>query len=98
MAERRARAPRETETAGHTIVARRRREPLRVRRLDADTWVVSGGNVERLAARFDSTNLEACRHLQEVFEQMGIMKELKDQGAKDGDALRIGKVELTYLE
>lgn len=78
--------------------APRRREPLMVSQVEPGVWRISGAGVEKMTARFDLENFEAVRHLHKLLERMGVMEELVTQGAKEGDRVRIGEVELTYLE
>ncbi|NCO37568.1 MAG: GTPase ObgE [Armatimonadetes bacterium CG_4_10_14_3_um_filter_66_18] len=77
---------------------RRTEDPFEVRDDGPGVWRLSGGRVERVTARFNVENFEAARHLYQLFERMGVMDELRDRGAKDGDLLRIGEVEMAYLE
>jgi len=45
----------------------------------------------------DMENEEAVIMLQERFKRMGLIRALKDAGAKDGDTIVVGKTEFTFM-
>jgi GTP-binding protein len=46
----------------------------------------------------DLTNAEALAYVHHRFRRMGVERALARAGARDGDSVRIGKVELEYVE
>lgn len=59
---------------------------------------VSGRTAERVVAMADLTNLEALQYVQDRFRRMGVERALQRAGAAEGDLVRIGEVELEYVE
>jgi GTP-binding protein len=68
-----------------------------VRREDGAFRVV-GDRVERLAAGIDWDSPDAAAYFQEFLLRTGIERELRSLGANEGDAVRIGKLELEWQE
>jgi GTPase len=73
-------------------------EGFAVVRDDDGVWRVSGRSAERVVAMADLTNLEAMEYVQYRLRKMGVEKALARAGARDGDTVRIGPVELDYQE
>ena len=46
----------------------------------------------------DLTNVEAVAYVQERFRRMGVERALQRAGAREGDLVRVGSVELEYVE
>jgi GTP-binding protein len=65
---------------------------------DDGAWRVSGRRAERVVAMADLTNLEAMEYVQYRLRKMGVEKALARAGAREGDVVRIGPIELDYLE
>ncbi len=80
------------------IVFRPEEEGFSVHRDDDGAWRVSGRSAERVVAVADMTNEEALGYVQERFRRMGVEKALAKAGAQEGDLVRIGPVELEYVE
>jgi GTP-binding protein len=72
--------------------------PLRVTKLDQGIYQVSGEQVERALVMTDLGNEEAVRYLHRRLQRMGIIRRLRALGARDGDRVRIGSVELEFVE
>jgi len=72
--------------------------PLRVEQADDGSYEVAGDAVERVAIMTDLDNEEAVRDLHRRLERMGVIRRLRKLGARDGDRVRIGSVELEYVE
>ncbi|MCU1430355.1 MAG: obg [Actinomycetia bacterium] len=68
-----------------------------VRDMDG-AWRVRGKIAERAVALADLTNDEAMVYVQERLRRMGVERALARAGARDGDTVRIGDVELGYEE
>jgi len=69
-----------------------------VTRDDDGTFVVHGKEAERAVALNDLTNPEALHYAQARLKRLGVDKELARAGARQGDPVRIGKLELDYEE
>jgi len=66
---------------------------------DADgAWRVSGRSAERVVAMADLTNEEAMEYVQIRLRRMGVERALARAGAREGDLVRVGPVELEYQE
>jgi GTP-binding protein len=72
--------------------------PLQVERTGDDRFRVSGTDAERAVQRTDLDNPEAVRYLHRRLERMGVIRKLRDLGAKDGDRVLIGEFDLEYVE
>ena len=73
-------------------------EGFSVLRDDDGAWRVAGRNAERVVAMADLTNLEAMEYVQHRLRTMGVERALARAGAREGDVVRIGPVELDYVE
>jgi GTP-binding protein len=80
------------------VVLRPVEEGFVVVRDDDGTWRVSGRSAERVVAMADLTNLEAMEYVQYRLRKMGVDRALARAGVREGDVVRIGPVELDYLE
>ncbi|MSO78225.1 MAG: GTPase ObgE [Acidimicrobiia bacterium] len=65
---------------------------------DDGSWRVSGRAAERIVAMADLTNDEAISYVHDRFRRMGVERALVKAGAQEGDVVRIGKIELEYVE
>ena len=61
-------------------------------------WRVSGRNAERVVAMADLTNIEALEYVQQRLRKMGVERRWCRAGAREGDVVRVGPVELDYVE
>ena len=73
-------------------------EGFSVVRDDDGAWRVSGRSAERVVAMADLTNVEAMEYVQHRLRTMGVERALARAGAREGDIVRIGPVELDYVE
>jgi len=80
------------------VVHRPEEEGFAVRRDDDGAWRVVGRAAERVVAMADLTNLEALDYVHHRFRTMGVERALARAGAHEGDVVRIGTVELEYVE
>ena len=69
---------------------------LRVQRLEKGVFAVSGTTVELMIARADLAHGEGVQRAQRALEKMGVIQQLEELGANDGDAVFIGSMELEY--
>lgn len=63
---------------------------------EGEGFRVKSAKVERLAAMTNFTQPEAVRRFQNILKKMGVEKELAQQGAQPGDAVKVGKQEFSY--
>jgi GTPase len=80
------------------VVLRPVEEGFSVARDDDGAWRVSGRSAERVVAMADLTNEEALAYVQDRFRRMGVERALARAGAREGDTVRVGPVELEYAE
>ena len=59
-------------------------------------FVVTGKAIDRTVMMTDFTNDDAVRHMQKTLDKMGLFKALKRLGAKEGQSIVVGGVELEY--
>ncbi|HEX5587862.1 MAG TPA: GTPase ObgE [Acidimicrobiia bacterium] len=80
------------------VVLRPEEEGFSVVRDDDGTLRVTGRAAERAVAMADLTNIEALEYVQYRLRQMGVDRALARAGAQEGDPVRIGSIELEYVE
>ena len=80
------------------VVLRPKEEGFAVARDDDGAWRVSGRAAERVVAMADLTNPEAIAYVQERFRKMGVERALARAGVREGDLVRVGPIELEYVE
>jgi GTP-binding protein len=80
------------------VVLRPVEEGFSVVRDDDGAWRVTGRSAERVVAMADLTNEEAVAYVQDRFRRMGVERALARAGAREGDTVRVGPVELEYVE
>ena len=80
------------------VVLRPVEEGFSVVRDGDGAWRVTGRTAERVVAMADLTNEEAVAYVQDRFRRMGVERALARAGAREGDTVRVGPVELEYVE
>ncbi len=80
------------------VVLRPAEEGFAVVRDDDGAWRVTGRSAERVVAMADLTNEEAIEYVQHRLRRMGVERALARAGAREGDVVRVGAVELEYVE
>jgi GTP-binding protein len=80
------------------VVLRPEETGFSVTREDDRSWRVHGKVAERVVAMADLTNAEAIAYVHERFRRIGVERALQRAGAREGDTVRIGTVELEYVE
>jgi GTP-binding protein len=96
VAEARTAAP-----ARETVVVLRpgeRDDGFEVGRDDDGAWRVAGRVAERVVAMTDLTDAGALAYVRDRFRRLGVEGALTRAGARDGDVVRVGAVELEYVE
>lgn len=61
-------------------------------------FLVGGKEIERHVAMTDMENEEAVERLQRIISRMGVVDALKEAGIKEGDTVKIGKLEFEFVE
>jgi GTP-binding protein len=77
---------------------RQGRQRPRVEAVQPGLFEVSGGDIERVVIMTDLDNEDAVRYLHRRLEQMGVIRRLRELGARDGDKVKIGEVQLDFVE
>ncbi len=72
-------------------------EPLKVEVING-VYEVTGTAIARMAAKTDFENEEALQRFQNFTRKIGLDKELKKKGIKEGDTVRIGGEEFYFYE
>jgi GTP-binding protein len=80
------------------VVLRPVEEGFAVVRDGDGAWRISGRSAERVVAMADLTNEEALEYVQVRLRRMGVERALARAGAREGDVVRVGPVELEYQE
>jgi GTPase len=80
------------------VVLRPAEEGFSVGRDGDGAWRVTGKTAERVVAMADLTNEQALAYVQDRFRRMGVERALARAGAREGDTVRVGPVELEYVE
>jgi GTP-binding protein len=80
------------------VVLRPEEEGFAVVRDDDGAWRITGRGAERVVAMADLTNMEALEYVHDRFRRMGVERALRRAGAQEGDVVRVGGVELEYVE
>jgi GTP-binding protein len=80
------------------VILRPAEEGYSVVRDTDGAWRVKGRTAERVVAMSDLTNEEAIAYVQDRLRKMGVERALARAGAREGDTVRIGTVELEYQE
>lgn len=57
---------------------------------EKDTFIISGAKIEKFAIRTDFSNPHAVARFRDILKKMGIDKELRRQGASEGDKIKVG--------
>lgn len=69
-----------------------------VSKREPKVFQVLGKRIEQIINMTDSRNEEALNRAYDVLKRMGILRELKKIGAKDGDRVMVGKKEIEFRE
>ena len=80
------------------VVHRPATEDVNVERGEDGTWEVTDRRVARVANLNDLTNPDALYYLHDRLKSMGVDRALARAGVRDGEPVRIGRLEFTYEE
>jgi GTP-binding protein len=96
-ADREARAAVQAEAAVPVIETASLPDLWRVETEGDGVYRVTGERIEGFARRTDFNQDEGVERLRDIMRKQGIARELRRQGARDGDTVRIGDTELAWL-
>jgi GTP-binding protein len=82
----------------HFVVLRPEATGFAVEREPDGAYRVTGRSAERIVAMADLTNAEALGYVQYRLRRLGVDRALARAGAREGDVVRIGPMELEYRE
>jgi len=80
------------------VVLAPRPDGFTVERDGAHAWRVVGRTAERVVALTDLTDAGALAYVRDRFRRLGVDRALARAGARDGDVVRVGGVELDYAD
>ena len=69
-----------------------------VTKLDKNTYLISGGKINRLDKDTEERNTEQVIRLQNIMKSMGVFETLHDYGLQNGDTVIVGHLELGYYD
>lgn len=61
-------------------------------------WLIEGRRIRRMVAMTDLNNADALRYLHRRLERLGVIEELRDLGAREGDTVRVGDTAFEFTE
>ena len=73
-------------------------ETYEIQILDDGVFEVVGGLVEILSRKVNMDDYDSFRYFQRVLNDKGVIKALRQNGAKDGDTVIVGDVEFDFVE
>lgn len=76
------------------VVPSHPKTPLTIEQVDEETWLVQGDEAERLTRLVNASLPQALSEIKDRLIRRGIWKSLRKAGAKTGDRIIIGSVEL----
>lgn len=66
--------------------------------LSEGKWVLSGSEIERLLTKTNLSTDAGVAHFLHILRTIGVEKELRRKGAKDGDVIQIGDLEFDFVD
>ncbi len=67
-------------------------------RRENGVFVVTGSGLDRLLTGVELGNAQALSRLDRQLTRLGIYQQLRERGVKDGDVVRVGPMEFTFVE
>ncbi len=71
---------------------------FQIARDDSGTFVVTGGDVDRLLDTTDPDDEVSMRRFQQMLIKRGIISALREMGAKEGDTIQLGEWEFDFVD
>lgn len=89
--------PNSTEfEATYTLKKKQKDKEVSIKRLNANTWRVSGEALERAVLMCDWENEEGIAFFEKQLERMGVDEDFQKAGIQDGDEIRVLDYAFTY--
>ena len=79
----------ENEYESYVLYEFKNEKPYEITRINDETWLVSGKNLETLLKRTRFNSDEAALRFARKLKNLGVDEELRNMGAKPGDTIRI---------
>lgn len=61
-------------------------------------WVITGPEIERLLTKTNLSTEAGVAHFLHILRKIGVEKELRQNGVKDGDTIQIGDLEFDFVD
>ena len=71
---------------------------INITKLDNNTYEISGGFIENLSRGIVVNDYESLSYFWKRLKNDGVIDMLKAKGVKDGDTVKIGKVDFEFVE
>ena len=69
-----------------------------IKKIDAHTYEISGGFIESVSRGIVVNDYESLSYFWKRLKNDGVIDMLKEKGIKDGDTVKIGKVDFEFVE
>mgnify|MGYP004613211843 FL=1 len=79
----------ENEYESYVLYEFKNEKPYEITRINDETWLISGKNLETLLKRTRFNSDEAALRFAKKLKNLGVDEELRNMGAKPGDTIRI---------
>ena len=80
------------------VIDERDKTSLEITREEDGAFRVSGGLIDNMIRGIVLSDMESFAYFQRRLEQDGILEKLRENGAKDGDTIRIKDVEFIFTD
>ncbi len=67
-------------------------------KIENNKYVITGSYVDRLFKKFNINDSESLRYFEKAIQKKGIIDELKQMGAKEGDTIKMNDFEFDFVE
>ena len=71
---------------------------INIKKIDNETYEISGGFIENIARGIVVNDYESLSYFWKRLKNDGVIDMLREKGVKDGDTIRIGKVDFEFVE
>lgn len=71
---------------------------MEINRDDGGVLNVTGTLIDEILSRIDPNDNESMQHFHKLMDDFGVIKQLKKNGAQDGDTIRLGGDEFDFIE
>jgi GTP-binding protein len=88
----------EEDEQGEMFVPEEKKFTYEITRDDDGSFIISGSFVDRLLLKVNIYDAESIKYFHKVLERSGIIKQLRDMGAEDGDIVRMNDFEFEFID